>query len=135
MKNRSFTAVCALGAAMFTAATIGSAFGEDVYVEYVQSDRTQNHTVNVGYRPNSRTKIVVDYAFVDASTVQQRVFGITGEAGSAAVQHYINGSGNIAYTCYNDANAGWWELSPKTKATTDRRTFILDIPSRYASVW
>ena len=85
MKNLSLTAVCALGAAMFTAATIGSAFGEDVYVEYVQSDRTQNHTVNVGYRPNSRTKIVVDYAFVDTSTVQQRVFGITGESGSAAI--------------------------------------------------
>lgn len=135
MKCHSFAIVCALGAAMFTIATIGSAFGEDVYVEYVQSDRTKNHTVNVGYRPNPRTKIVVDYAFVDTTTVQQRVFGITGEPGSAAVQHYINGGGNLAYTCYNDANAGWWALSPNTKATTDRRTFILDIPSRYACVW
>jgi tRNA threonylcarbamoyl adenosine modification protein YjeE len=125
-------AVCAISAVLFTVATIGSAFAEDVYVEYVQSDRAQNHAVNVGYKPTPRTKIVVDYAFVDTTTVQQRVFGITGEAGSAAIQHYINGAGNLAYTCYNDANAGWWALSSATAATTDRRTFILDIPSRYA---
>ena len=119
----------------FSIMAAGVTVAEDVYVEYVQSDRTQKHTVNVGYKPNPRTKIVVDYAFVDTTTVQQRVFGITGEPGSAAVQHYINGASNLAYTCYNDANAGWWALSPNTKATTARRTFILDIPSRYACVW
>ena len=119
-----FCAVCALVA--------GAAVAEDVYVEYVQSDRTQGHAVNIGYRPNPRTKIVLDYAFVDTTTKQQRAFGVTGEAGSIAFQHYINGSGNLAYTCYNDANAGWFALSSATAATTDRRTFILDVPSRYA---
>ena len=116
----------------FSMMVAGVAVAEDVYVEYVQSDRTKSHAVNVGYRPNPRTKIVLDYAFVDTTTKQQRAFGVTGEAGSIAFQHYINGSGNLAYTCYNDANAGWFALSSATAATTDRRTFILDVPSRYA---
>ena len=116
----------------FSMMVAGVAVAEDVYVEYVQSDRTQGHAVNIGYRPNPRTKIVLDYAFVDTTTKQQRAFGVTGEAGSIAFQHYINGSGNLAYTCYNDANAGWWALASATAATTDRRTFILDAPSRYA---
>ena len=118
----------------FSMIATGVAAAEDVYVEYVQSDRTQSHAVNIGYIVKPNTKVVVDYAFVSVTPVQQRVFGISGEAGSVAIQHYINGSGNLAYTCYNNANDGWWPLSPATAATTDRRTFVLDIPSRYACV-
>ena len=77
-KSMSVTVSRAFGVAMFTIIAAGAAFAEDVYVEYVQSDRTKSHAVNVGYKPTPRTKIVVDYAFVDTTTVQQRVFGITG---------------------------------------------------------
>ena len=60
MKNRSFTAVCALGAAMFTAATIGSAFGGS-YVEYVESSRSLKQAIDSGYYVNPKTRIVADF--------------------------------------------------------------------------
>ena len=137
MNNRSFTSLRALGAAMFTAATIGSAFGEDVYVEYVQSDNAQSHAVNIGYLAKPNTKVVVDYAFVDTSTKQQRVFGVTASSGGVGLQHYINGSGNLAYTCGDDTSSGrWWELaSSATKATTARRTFVVDVSLRRARAY
>ena len=107
---------------------------EDVYVEYVQSDRTKSQAVNIGYRPNPNTKLVVDYAFVDTTNVQQRVFGVSGSTGGVNLQHYINGSCRLAYTCNNNTSAGWWTLLPATQATNDRRTFILDMPANRACV-
>ena len=115
----------------FSMMVAGVAVAEDVYVEYVQSDRTQSHAVNIGYIVKPNTKVVVDYAFVSSTPVQQRVFGVTGANGSVGLQHYINGSGNLAYACYNNTNANWTALSSATAATTDRRTFIADVPSRY----
>ena len=115
----------------FSMMVAGVAVAEDVYVEYVQSDRTKSHAVNVGYIVKPNTKVVVDYAFVQTNDVQQRVFGVTGADGSVGLQHYINGSGNLAYACYNNSAANWTALSSATKATTARRTFIADLPSKY----
>ena len=134
MKNRSFTAVCALGAAMFTAATIGSAFAGS-YVEYIDSDRAQSQVIDSGYLANSRTKIVADFAYLDL-TVQSRLFGLTGSSGSLAFQQYINGSGNFAYTCTNNNNAGWWALSPATKAKANERViFTLSAPDKMVRLY
>ena len=112
-----------------------AAVAEDVYVEYVQSDHTQGHAVNIGYIVKPNTKVVVDYAFVSATPNQQRVFGVAVSAGGVGLHHYINGAGNLAYQCCNDkADGNWVGLSSSTAATTDRRTFIVDLPSRYAYV-
>ena len=116
----------------FSMLAAGMVGAEDVYVEYVQSDRTQSHAVNTGYIVKPNTKVVVDYALVDTATVQQRIFGVVGEARSVAFQHYVNGTSNLAYTCYNDANAGWSALSPATKATTARAEARRTTPR---SVW
>lgn len=97
MKNRSFTAVCALGAAMFTVATIGSAFGGS-YVEYVDSSRSLKQAIDSGYYVNPKTRIVADFAYLE-TTVQQRLFGVIGASGSIACQQYINGSGQYAFAC------------------------------------
>ena len=122
-------------AAILASALMGAMFvhAEDVYVEYVQSDHTKSHAVNIGYIVKPNTKVVVDYAFVSATPNQQRVFGVSVSAGGVGLHHYINGAGNLAYQCCNDKTDGnWVGLSSSTAATTDRRTFILDAPSRYA---
>ncbi|MBR2838482.1 MAG: hypothetical protein IKE55_06855 [Kiritimatiellae bacterium] len=134
MKNLSFTTVRALGASVFAVATIGSAFAGS-YVEYIDTDRTKKQAVDSGYLVNPRTKIVADFAYLD-TTAQSRLFGLTGGSGSLAFQQYINGSGNFAYTCTNNYNAGWWALSPNTAATVNERViFTLSAPDKMARLY
>ena len=149
MKNRSFTAVCALGAAMFTVATIGSAFAGS-YVEYVDSDYNLKQVINTGYLVNQNTRIVADFAFhkftlndksnSSQTNVQQRLFGVSGKspsggnAGAGVNCHmYINGSGQYAYSYTNKAYNAWWGLGQKV--TNDRMVFTLSVPDRIVRLY
>ena len=132
MKIRSFTAVCALGAAMFTVATIGSAFGGS-YVEYVDSSRSLKQAIDSGYYVNPKTRIVADFAYLE-TTVQQRLFGVIGASGSIACQQYINGSGAYAFACSNNANLGWTSLG-LTVTNGLRRTFTLSGPDKVVRLY
>ncbi|MBQ3288523.1 MAG: hypothetical protein IJH50_03860 [Kiritimatiellae bacterium] len=136
MKNRSFTVVCALGAAMFTVATIGPAFAGS-YVEYVDSDRTQKQAIDSGYYVNPKTRIVADFAYLDI-TNQQRLFGVIGTSGSVACQLYINGSnygtGSYAFACSNNVNNGWTSLS-LVVTNGLRRTFTLSGPDKVVRLY
>ena len=136
MNNRSFTSFCALGAAMFTVATIGPAFAGS-YVEYIDSDRSKKQAIDSGYYVNPKTRIVADFAYLDI-TNQQRLFGVVGASGSVACQLYINGStygtGSYAFACSNNVNAGWTSLS-LVVTNGLRRTFTLSGPDKVVRLY
>ena len=90
----------------------GMSFAED---GWVQSDGTQY--VDTGYRPTPKTKIVADFAYVDVTTLQQRVFGESGGNAGITFSSYINGGGNYAWAVQN--HDGNWQ-STDVKATADQ---------------
>lgn len=104
----------------------GLLFAED---GWVQSDGTQY--VDTGFRPTPKTKIVADFAYVDATTLQQRVFGESGGNAGITFSSYINGGGNYAWAVQN--HDGNWQ-STDVKATTDRRRITLDCPASLATL-
>lgn len=104
----------------------GMSFAED---GWVQSDGTQY--VDTGYRPTPKTKIVADFAYVDVTTLQQRVFGESGGNAGITFSSYINGGGNYAWAVQN--HDGNWQ-STDVKATADRRRITLDCPASLATL-
>ena len=101
---------------------LGAVWAEDAYI---QSDGTQH--IRTGYCANPRMKIVCDFAYVDATTVQQRIFGADDDGTTAGISFssYINGSGQYAWA-FQDGKGNW--TSTSVKADTTRRTLTIDGP-------
>ena len=98
---------------------------------YIASDRTKNggQWLDTGFSPGPNTKIEVDFACLDAVTVQQRVFSTQGgEHDGLAVALYVNGGTNFAYTSQNNTGSGWWRATG-VPADTERHVFTLDNPN------
>ena len=114
--ERMLAWVAAMGIAGLVAL---SAAAGGTYVEYVDSDYNQKTVINTGYFVNPKTRLALDYAYhqfnrgdnPSQSNLQQRAIGLTGGSGSLSLQQYINGSGQYAYSCSNNVNAGWWSMS------------------------
>ena len=120
-----------------------SAVAGGTYVEYVDSDYNNKAVINTGYFVNPKTRIALDYAYhkfnrgdnPSQSNLQQRAIGLTGGSGSLSLQQYINGSGQYAYSCTNNVNAGWWYMSGAGNVTQERVLFTISIPDRYARLY
>ena len=98
---------------------------------YIASDRTKNggQWLDTGFRPGPNTKIEVDFACLDAVTVQQRVFSTQGgEHDGLAVALYVNGGKSFAYTSQDNTGTGWWRATG-VPADTERHVFTLDNPN------
>ena len=104
------------------AGLLGAVWAEDAYI---QSDGTQH--IRTGYCANPRTKVVCDFAYVDATTVQQRIFGADDDGTTAGISFssYINGDGLYAWA-FQDGTGNW--TSTGVKADTTRRTLTIDGP-------
>jgi len=122
--RRLFTFMAAAGIASGMAL---SAMAEDAYID---SDGTQ--AVVLDYYVKPTTKIVADYAFLSVTPVQSRVFGASSAYAGLSCAHYINGSGNYAFA-FRDGDGDW--LNMAITATTDRRTFEIDGPSKKARLY
>ena len=107
---------------MVCAGLLGAVWAEDAYI---QSDGTQH--IRTGYCANPRTKVVCDFAYVDATTVQQRIFGADDDGTTAGISFssYINGDGLYAWA-FQDGVGNW--TSTGVKADTTRRTLTIDGP-------
>lgn len=104
------------------AGLLGAVWAEDAYI---QSDGTQH--IRTGYCANPRTKVVCDFAYVDATTVQQRIFGADDDGTTVGISFssYINGGGLYAWA-FQDGTGNW--MSTGVKADTARRTLTIDGP-------
>ena len=115
-----------------------SAAGADAYIE---TDGTQY--VNTGYFVNPKTKVEMDYALLDTTRAQQRMFGTGGQditkdfAGKVYLIHYVNGSlgYSLALTQEGMGNT-WWGVpaSGQCYVTRDRVTIVADAPRKTASL-
>lgn len=75
-------------------------------LEYIESTGAQY--INSGYTADHNTRIVVEYAFTNISTKQQRIFGY--QTGSGLwYSTYLNGAGR-AGTAYQDGSGQWWQI-------------------------
>lgn len=75
-------------------------------LEYIESTGAQY--INSGYTADHNTRIVVEYAFTDISTKQQRIFGY--QTGSGLwYSTYLNSAGR-AGTAYQDGSGQWWQI-------------------------
>lgn len=75
-------------------------------LEYIES--TGSQYINSGYTADHNTRIVVEYAFTNVSTKQQRIFGY--QTGSGLwYSTYINSAGR-AGTAYQDGSGQWWQI-------------------------
>ena len=102
-----------------------SAAPYDTLIESVRS--TGSQYINTGIKPDPTTIASLDFQFSDASTTQQRVFGVSSDSGkdyaTFSFDAYINGSGYWASACQD---GGGDFLASSQKASTDRLTITLD---------
>ena len=87
-----------------------SAAGADAYIE---TDGSQY--VNTGYFVNPKTRVEMDYALLDTTRAQQRMFGTGGQdivsdsAGKVYLIHYVNGSLGYALALTQEGMGNsWW---------------------------
>ena len=91
-------------------------------LEYIQSTGTQY--INTETFVNGRMRFEADFAFDDASTVQQRVFGVQDDDNKyLTLTSYINGKQQHAWACKN--GTGQW-TSTSVAASTSRRYLVID---------
>ena len=113
-----------------TAIAGGLALSAQAADAYIDTDGTQSIVLDYYVKPN--TKIVADYAFLSVTPLQSRVFAASGREAGMSCAHYINGSGQYAFAFRN--GDGDWSSTAIT-ATTDRRTFEIDGPSKKARLY
>ena len=94
---------------------------------YVESDG--NEFVNSRYHVNPATKIEVDYAFTDATTAQQRIWGMDGEEPQTSI--YVQNSLNIAIG-FGDTFVNS-DTQTGIKADTARHTAVIDVVNKRAA--
>jgi len=90
---------------------------------FLQSDGSQYIETDV-YPEARDTKVFIDFAMQDITTIQQRLFG---NSGNLKMQAYINGSKGWSWS-YSDAGNWTAATDPQTYATTDRTQVTLDGP-------
>ncbi len=108
----------ALAALCASSARVPAGYAE---LEYVESTGVQY--VDTGYVPTGSDVIEADFAFTDALSTQQRVFGSSTWGSSLTCTFYVNGSGFYAWA-YKDGSGNW--TSTGVKLSTERRRLTLD---------
>ena len=106
-----------------------SAAPYDTLIESLRQTSTQY--IDSGIKPDPTTIASLDFQFSDASTVQQRVFGVSSDkynnkndnTALFSFDAYISGKGLWASAC-KDGKGDW--LASGVSATTDRMTITLD---------
>ena len=106
-----------------------SAAPYDTLIESLRQTSTQY--IDSGIKPDPTTIASLDFQFSDASTVQQRVFGVSSDkyknkndnTALFSFDAYISGKGLWASACI-DGKGDW--LASGVSATTDRMTITLD---------
>ena len=106
-----------------------SAAPYDTLIESLRQTSTQY--IDSGIKPDPTTIASLDFQFSDASTVQQRVFGVSSDkynnksdnTARFSFDAYISGKGLWASACI-DGKGDW--LASGVSATTDRMTITLD---------
>lgn len=73
---------------------------EDAYIESIGTQ-----AISLGRKMTANTRWEVDFALTDSTTTQQRIFGVSSDAGQLAL--YVNGSGFWSF----GANAGGYATS------------------------
>ena len=94
---------------------------------YILSDRVA--TLETGFRPTPQTRVVADFRYADAATVQQRIFGFeTDSASYLTFSQYINGSSGYSWAA-KDGTGNWTQMSPTVTVVGQRVHFDLDLPN------
>lgn len=99
---------------------------------YVRSNRTKRdgQYLDTGYYVNPQTKIEVDFAMMDISTVQQRVFGAD-NVGGLNLGLWVSANKKFAYRCSDSASDS---TETDVTVTGARRTFTLDVAAGTATL-
>ena len=127
------TAVCIVGGMALSAFGAGD--------PYIETDGSQY--VNTGYFVNPKTRVEMDYALLDTTRAQQRMFGTGGQdigndsAGKVYLIHYVNGSLGYALALTQEGMGNtWWGVpsSGQCYVTRDRVTIVADAPRKTASL-
>ena len=93
---------------------------EDGYVEF-----TATYPMNLRHFFGPNTKVSVDFAFTDKTTLQQRVIGTKWHYGI-----YINGSSRFSYQTSTNENQSAGAVDMGVPADTLRHTGIIDAPGK-----
>ena len=113
------------GNTVFRVFLVDSAYPFDRLVEAIRQSSTKTQYIDTEFYPNPTTFAALDFKLDNATTVQQRLFGVSGDAtANFAFDAYINGSKYWASACAD--GGGDFLQAAKTAATTDRYTVSLD---------
>ena len=113
------------GNTVFRVFLVDSAYPFDRLVEAIRQSSTKTQYIDTEFYPNPTTFAALDFKLDNASTTQQRLFGVSGDAtANFAFDAYINGSKYWASACAD--GGGDFLQAAKTLATTDRYTVSLD---------
>ena len=117
--------VTGAGNTVFSVFLVDSAYPFDRLVEAIRQSSTKTQYIDTEFYPNPTTFAALDFKLDNATTVQQRLFGVSGDAtANFAFDAYINGSKYWASACAD--GGGDFLQAAKTLATTDRYTVSLD---------
>ena len=117
--------VTGAGNTVFRVFLVDSAYPFDRLVESIRQSNAKTQYIDTEFYPNPKTFAALDFKLDNASTVQQRLFGVSGDAtANFAFDAYINGDKYWASACAD--GGGDFLRAAKTRATTDRYTVSLD---------
>ena len=117
--------VTGAGNTVFRVFLVDSAYPFDRLVESIRQSNAKTQYIDTEFYPNPTTFAALDFKLDNATTVQQRLFGVSGDAtANFAFDAYINGSKYWASACAD--GGGDWLKAANTAATTDRYTVSLD---------
>ena len=117
--------VTGAGNTVFRVFLVDSAYPFDRLVESIRQSNAKTQYIDTEFYPNPKTFAALDFKLDNASTTQQRLFGVSGEAAANfAFDAYINGDKYWASACAD--GGGDFLRAAKTRATTDRYTVSLD---------
>ena len=104
---------------------VENAYPFDRLVESIRQSSAKTQYIDTEFYPGPKTFAALDFKLDNASTTQQRLFGVSGDAtANFAFDAYINGSKYWASACAD--GGGDFLQAAKTAATTDRYTVSLD---------
>ena len=117
--------VTGAGNTVFRVFLVDSAYPFDRLVESIRQSDAKTQYIDTEFYPNPTTFAALDFKLDNASTTQQRLFGVSGEAAANfAFDAYINSDKYWASACAD--GGGDFLRAAKTRATTDRYTVSLD---------
>ena len=115
------------GNTVFRVFLVDSAYPFDRLVESIRQSNAKTQYIDTEFYPNPTTFAALDFKLDNATTVQQRLFGVSGDAtANFAFDAYINGSKYWASACAD--GGGDFKGSSKT-AAAKRLTISLDAAS------